>query len=114
MHDLDRFDRMLLAGSAPRTEPPAPAPQVAPARPAVRAEVITSKRGPRFADYTACPLCGHPRIGLEYQGELLSGVKLHTLYAHSPGSAMVQRGKPRCLGAGMRMTFVAGGWRGAA
>lgn len=72
---------------------------------------ITSKRRPRFVDHTACPTCSHPRIGLEYQGELMSGVKLHTLGAHSYGFASVTMGRPRCLGAGTRMEFRDGDWR---
>lgn len=113
---LDRFDRLLLAGSAPRTvTPAAPIPQVAPARPVVRAyvpdaPVITSTRGPRFADYTACLMCGRERLGLEYQGELMSGIKLHTLAKHSPGAGRPMKTQPMCLGAGMRMKFVAKGW----
>lgn len=111
---LDRLDRLTLAGLAPRTAPVAPLPQVVPARSAVptssEVDHITSKRGPRFADYTSCPMCGHERLGLEYQGELRSGVKLHTLAAHSPGAGRTTKGQPRCLGAGMRMKFVAAGW----
>lgn len=145
---LDRLDRLVLAGLAPRTvTPEAQHPQVVPARPSLFAapdaardrattptsrahaqargsagasgaapsvptevDHITSKRGPRFADYTTCPMCGHERLGLEYQGELLSGVRLHTLAAHSPAAGRTTKGQPRCLGAGMRMKFVAQGW----
>lgn len=111
---LDSLDRLVLAGSAPRTAPDAPRPQVASTRPVVltssEVDHITSKRGPRFVDYTGCPLCGFHRVGLAYQGELMSGAKLHELAAHSPGAGLVLPRKARCLGSGMRMKFVAAGW----
>lgn len=125
MSDLDRFDRLLLAAersanvTAPSRagwehpslvvgdEPRTPSP-------AQREPVITSTRPPRFVDYTGCPMCGHERLGVEYHGELMSGAKVHTLAAHSPSMARVQNGgKPRCLGAGLRMVFEGGTWKGA-
>lgn len=72
---------------------------------------IFTPRAPRFVDYTPCPMCGY-RLGLEYQGELRSGVKLHTIAAHSAGRGSVRPGEPRCLGAGLRMVFTPSGWRG--
>ena len=75
--------------------------------------VIPNKTGPRFVDYSPCPMCGAPRVGVEYHGELMSGAKVHQLYAHSEGRGIRLRGQPRCLGAGMRVVFEGGVWKGA-
>lgn len=123
---LDRFDRMLLAAEAS----PAPVVIVSPqtGRQARRAgserrsrgvaagetaPYITSKRGSRFVDHTACPMCGIDGQGVEYHGTLMSGAKVHQLAAHTAGMRRVERGQPRCLGAGMRLVFEGGGWKGA-
>jgi hypothetical protein len=110
--DLDRFDRLLLATpSAPRA--PAPPPRPAPvARAEVREPVITSKRGPRFVDRTRCPMCGTDELGIEYHGELRDGSKVHQIAAHTAGLRRVDTKQPRCLGAGLRVVFDEGGWRG--
>jgi hypothetical protein len=120
MHDslLDRFDRLILAGSAPRAGSAASTPAASSsviagvsARPVVPpTEYITSKRGPRFVDHTGCPHCSAPRVGLEYQGVRANGAKMHTLAAHSPGRGNVPRGMPRCAGVGAHMTLTADGW----
>ena len=108
MRDYDRFDSMLLGS-------PSPAP-VSPltTRPVVitRIPVITSKRGPKYVDHTACPMCGVDRVGIEYHGELMTGAKVHTLAAHTAELRYSKSGQPRCLGAGMRVEFVEGAWRG--
>lgn len=120
---LDRLDRLVLAGSAPRAVPDTEVPHPAtahgrehagaPTRPVVPiGEVIHSKRGPRFVDYAGCPMCGHHRIGVVYLGVSIKGPKMHELFAHSPGSASSRRGEPRCLGAGLRVVFVGGSWQG--
>ncbi len=98
MRDLDRFDRMLLASSPPVAE---------------REPVITSTRGGRFVDHMPCPMCGRDQLGIEYHGELMSGAKVHLIAAHTPGLRRVERGRPRCLGAGMRVVFENGVWKGA-
>lgn len=108
----DRFDRMLALRAAP---PPAPVARIQlQARPAVveRQPVITSTRGPRWVDHMTCPMCGSEDVGIAYQGELMSGAKVHTLGAHSPGMRSVKHGMPRCLGAGMRVVFEGGEWKG--
>jgi hypothetical protein len=117
---LDRLDRLvLLAGSAPRaggtTSTPASSSALAgvPARLVVRpSEVdhITSKRGPKFVDYTTCPACQFTHVGLAYQGELMSGKKVHTLASHTVGAGCVVAGRPRCAGSGLGMALVGGGW----
>ena len=119
---LDRLDRLALAGLAPRADASAAStPAVSsrelagtPARSVVptssEVDHITSKRGARFVDYTACPLCGFDRVGLAYQGTLRSGAKVHELGAHSPGAGRVIPRSTRCMASGMRMTFVAAGW----
>jgi hypothetical protein len=58
-------------------------------------------------------MCGTEGQGVEYQGELRSGAKIHTLAAHTAGMRRVERGQPRCLGAGMRLVFEGGIWKGA-
>jgi hypothetical protein len=73
---------------------------------------VFTPRAPKYVDYIPCPMCAVPRIGLEYQGVLMSGVKLHTVGAHSSGRGNVGNGLPRCLGSGLKMEFVAGVWRG--
>lgn len=124
---LDRLDRLVLAGSAPRAAAGTAVTSTpssnraglagASARPAVptcteRAPVITSTRGPRFVDRAPCPMCPAPSVGIEAHGELRDGTKVRTLTAHSPGLGRVQSGHPRCLAAGMRMVFVDGAWQG--
>lgn len=71
-------------------------------------------RGPRFVDHCTCPMCGVDQLGLEYQGELRSGVKVHTIATHTEGMRRVERGQPRCLGSGVKMVFEGGTWKGAA
>ena len=78
-----------------------------------RQPVITSKRPPRFVDHTSCPLCGIDRIGVEYHGVLMTGAKVHTLAAHTANMRRVDTKQPRCLGAGMRVVFEGGVWKGA-
>lgn len=130
MRDLDRFDRMLL-GVAPasstratfRIAQPAPtAPRESRtnarrreryALDAGREPVIKSARPSRFIDHMDCPMCGAVKLGIEYHGELKNGTKVHQLAAHEHGLRSVTRtGNPRCLGAGMRVEFVDGNWRG--
>lgn len=119
--DLDRFDRLLLG--VPPARPAAlrttaasfiaraTAP-TAPAAPAEREPVITSKRPPRFVDHATCPMCGIDRLGVEFHGELRSGAKVHQLAAHTANMRRVDTKQPRCLGSSMRMEFVDGNWRG--
>lgn len=78
-----------------------------------REPVITSTREPRFVDHATCPMCGTDREGIEYHGVLMSGAKVYTLAAHTAGARRVASGQPRCLGAGMRMVFEGGVWKGA-
>jgi hypothetical protein len=118
---LDRLDRLVIAGSAPRatgTANPSASTSVelagAPARPVVPASVSTfAPRGPRFVDYMPCPLCGHERVGIEFHGTLMSGAKVHALFSHSMGAALVRKGMPRCMGSGLRVVFRGGVWQGA-
>ncbi len=72
---------------------------------------IFAPRAPRYVDYMSCPLCSY-RVGIEFHGVLMSGAKVHTVGAHSPGRGNRRNGEPRCMGAGMRVEFV-GDWRGA-
>ena len=109
---LDRFDRMLLIAERVAAPPPA-APQLPAPRPWARTPVITSKRGSRFVDHAPCPMCGFPRVGIEYHGTLMSGAKVHTLAKHTAGSGASLSRQPRCLGAGMRIVFEGGQWKGA-
>lgn len=111
-----------LAGSGSTSAPTAPRAAGAlvetrrasmPPRVVATPPYITSTRGPRFVDYTPCPMCGHERIGIEYHGQLMSGAKVHQLAAHTAGMARVAPRQPRCLGAGMRLVFTASGWEGA-
>ena len=114
MRNLDRFDRLLERATAPAPRPvSAPVVQLV-TRPVhvEREPVITSTRGPRFVDHMTCPMCGVEQLGIEYQGELMSGAKVNTLAAHTPGMRRVERKQPRCLGAGVRVEFVGGVWRG--
>lgn len=94
----DRFDRLIANATG---------------RPAEREPVITSKRQPRFVDHATCSMCGVTELGVEYHGELRDGTKVHQLAAHTAGMRRVERKQPRCLGAGMRVAFVDGGWHGA-
>jgi hypothetical protein len=118
---LDRLDRLVLAGSAPRAGSAVSTPATSstglagvPARPVVPASVSTfAPRGPRFVDYMPCPLCGHERVGIEFHGTLMSGAKVHALFSHSMGAALVRKGMPRCMGSGLRVVFLGGVWRGA-
>ena len=112
MADLDRFDRMLLATATPASSvsPTSSLPRVVVADVGM---VITSKRGSRYVDHTTCPMCGVDGQGIEYHGVLMSGAKVHTLAAHTSGMRRVQAGEPRCLGAGMRVVFEGGAWKGA-
>lgn len=103
MKNPDRFDRMALGLPPPTAVPPA----------TVTATYINSTRGPRFVDHGTCSMCGVERLGIEYHGELRSGAKVHQFAAHSEGRRSVQSGRPRCLGAGMRVVFEGGTWRGA-
>lgn len=117
-HDLDRF--RVARSLATYTAAPVPVPSPAPRRALIpleqlkpeRKPVIHSTRGPRFVDHTQCPMCGVDRIGIEFHGVLMSGAKVHTITAHTPEKRRVEPGQPRCLGAGMRMIFVDGAWRG--
>jgi hypothetical protein len=111
----DRFDRMLfgLPPARPRSAP-RPLVRVVP-RPVVEAPsptIVGAPRGARFVDHTACPYCGTEREGIEYHGQLRDGSKVHTIAAHTEGLRRVERGRPRCLGSGMRLTFTAAGWAG--
>jgi hypothetical protein len=108
----DRFDRMLLGIASPGSLAVARVTVPPPPRPAERQPVITSTRGSRFVDHTSCQYCGTDRMGIEFHGVLMSGAKVHQLVAHSPGVRRVARGQPRCLGAGMRLVFEGGVWRG--
>lgn len=113
--NLDRFDRMLLAHAAAASAPPAPFTfSGSPAYTAPEREpVIHSKRASRFVDRTACPMCGTADEGIEFHGVLMSGVKVHTIVAHTAGMKRVETKQPRCLGSGMRMVFEGGVWKGA-
>lgn len=115
MKTPDRFDRMLLAAAMPRVVNVPPAvPLPLPVLPVpVASAYITSKRGPRYVDHTACPLCGVTELGIEYHGQLMSGAKVHQLYAHTAGKRLVLRGLSRCLGSGVRVVFEGGVWKGA-
>lgn len=95
---LDRLDRMVL-GLELTTRP------VVVAHAPVAA---LSTRGPRFVGHAVCPMCGVDGIGVEYHGELMTGAKVHQLAAHTAGMRRVDRMQPRCLGAGMKVT-----WKGA-
>ena len=97
--DLDRLDRVELG-----IKPPSP--------PVVRA-IAPVTRGPKFVDAMTCPMCNVERLGITYQGELMSGAKVHELAAHSAGRRSVANGQPRCLGARMRVVFENGIWKGA-
>lgn len=124
--DLDRFDRMLTAfvgrgvaaQAAVDREVAKATVDAPPRRRLVRRRgddgpsVITSKLGPRYVDHAPCPMCGVDRQGIEYHGELMSGAKVHTIAAHTSGMRRVAPGQPRCLGAGMRMVFDDGVWKG--
>lgn len=115
---LDRFDRALIA-AAMRPRPPEPPPArviplfTRPVHALQPPDVIGAPRGPRYVDHAMCPMCGTAGEGVTYQGELRSGAKVHTLQAHSHGLRCVRNGEPRCLGSGLRMAFVGGGWIGA-
>lgn len=109
--NLDRIDRRLLANESTSYAPASRRALVPLDR--VREPVITSTRGSRFVDHTACPMCGTDGEGVEFHGVLLTGVKVHTIAAHSPAMRRVQNGHPRCLGSSMRMVFEAGSWKGA-
>lgn len=136
--DLDRFDRMLLAhhndplilspqtgrsepsrGAKARASQPAGSERrvqgvtAGETAAALRQPVITSTRGPKYVDHMTCPMCGTDGQGVEYHGQLMSGAKVHTIAAHAAGIRRAQRGQPRCLGAGMRIVFVEGIWKGA-
>jgi hypothetical protein len=106
----DRFDRMFAGIVSPGSL--AVARATVPPRPAEREPVITSKRGSRFVDHTSCQYCGTDGMGVEFHGVLMSGAKVHQLVAHSPGVRRVASGQPRCLGAGMRLVFEGGEWKG--
>lgn len=111
---MDRFDRMLVS-VGPCVEP-APVPRAPLTTRSIgpeRQPVITSTRGPRFVAHATCPWCGTPEVGVEYQGELRSGAKVHTLAAHTAGMRRTERGQPLCLGARMRMVLEGGTWKGA-
>jgi hypothetical protein len=126
MSDLDRFDLMLLRIGCP-TSAPAPAVRAYVPEPTPREPrpVRRSPRGkppppapprqrtPRFVAYAPCPMCGFDRVGIEYHGTLLSGAQVNQLAAHAPGMGRGDHGKPRCLGAGMRMLLEGGVWKGA-
>lgn len=109
--NLDRFDRMLLAAPLPVVSAPLRVRPVA--LEVERQPVITSERGPKYVDYATCPMCGVTDLGIEYQGELRSGAKLHTISAHTAERRRVERGMPRCLGAKMFVVFEGGAWKGA-
>lgn len=122
--DLDRFDRMLLAAERSTSET-APSragwehpslvvgdePRTSSTR-VTATPYITSERGSRYVDRMTCPMCGTDREGIEYHGELMSGAKVHTVQAHTAGKRRTERGQPRCLGAGMRVVFEGGIWKG--
>ena len=74
---------------------------------------IKSVRGPRYVDHGMCPMCGTDGEGIAYQGELMSGAKVHTLQVHSVGLRCSRADAPRCLGSEMRMVFINGVWIGA-
>jgi hypothetical protein len=87
------------------------------ARPAVFPSLHTgtvscfTPRGPRFVDFMACSLCGAPRVGIEYHGELRSGAKVHETATHAPGRGNRRGEQPTCLGSKVRVVFVGGDWR---
>lgn len=109
--NLDRFDRMLLGMSTP-VAVVTPRAVVVAHPPVERDPVIHSKRGPKYVDHMPCPICGRAELGIEFHGELRSGAKIHTIAAHSAGARLVLPRQPRCLGAGLRVLFEAGIWRG--
>lgn len=111
--NLDRFDRMLLAHAAAASAPPFSFTGTPDYTAPEREPVIHSKRASRFVDRTACPMCGTADEGIEFHGVLMSGVKVHTIVAHTAGMKRVESGQPRCLGSGMRMVFEGGVWKGA-
>jgi hypothetical protein len=75
--------------------------------------LVTTTRDARYVDRGTCPMCGVTELGIEYHGRLLTGAKVHTLASHTAGMRRVQNGEPRCLGAGMRIVFAGGVWKGA-
>lgn len=114
----DRFDRLLglVPPAAPVPSSPTPRRALVPLsafEERKREPVIHSTRPARFVDHAVCPMCGTDRMGIEYHGELKSGAKVHQIAAHTPNFRRVERGQPRCLGAGMRMVFEGGAWKGA-
>lgn len=92
--DRDRFDRQLehKLDRASEQEPQRD-----------RAPVITSKRGPRFYDFSFCPVCYFGRVGITYEGTLADGQRVFWIATHSPSSGARRTGKPICTGSGRRV-----------
>lgn len=116
------FAPAARAAETARPQPPTPRALTRelagpPARTAVFPASVTgalscfTPRQKRFVDHMPCPTCGHPSVGVEFHGVLMSGAKVHELAKHAPGRGNRRGNESVCLGSKVRVVFEHGDWR---